>query len=131
MEELPVLGLRINVVLGKEGGHGFVVSKETEVSMIETQPVSGRLNLSSTHVCFVRRLHMKLCSHGPYGPFKHIVGVIFIMSEGIFSYNKHILEPSQSMESSSKESEEVQELLLEDLFGSLKQWCKQLFKKAK
>lgn len=74
---------------------------------------------------------MKLCSHGPDGPFKHIVGVIFIMSEGIFSYNKHILEPSQSMESSSKESEEVQELLLEDLFGSLKQWCKQLFKKAK
>lgn len=30
VEELPVLSVRVNVVLGKEGGHGFVVSKETE-----------------------------------------------------------------------------------------------------
>lgn len=65
-----------------------------------------------------------------------MVGVTCISSEGVFSYNKDIvgsswLEPPQSMESTSKESDKVQELFLEDLFESLKQRRQQLFKKAK
>lgn len=36
-----------------------------------------------------------------------------------------------NLDTASKESEKVQLLFLKDSFESLKQWCQQLFKKAK